>query len=150
VKVLADTSVWRMALRRKGPYDITKQLMDLIESSSVVMIGQVRQEILSGLIHEDMYFRLKESLFAFNDFITTTHDYETAARYYNVCRKHDAYGSYTDFFVCAVANNNNLPVFTVNKELERIAQYISVEIYRPSFKADQMVIPNITRRHGFF
>ena len=49
MKVLVDTSVWSLALRRKEQCEIAEKLADLILSSLVVMIGPVRQELLSGI-----------------------------------------------------------------------------------------------------
>ncbi len=51
MKVLADTSVWSLALRRKHPPQnpFVAELSELIREARVRMIGPVRQELLSGI-----------------------------------------------------------------------------------------------------
>jgi len=130
MKVLVDTSVWSLALRRKNPRGKTTQkLTDLILSSLVVMIGPVRQELLSGISHEDTFFNLKSKLEHFDDFTITTRDYETAAQFHNTCRKHGVQGSHIDFLICAVAHNNDLVIFTTDYDFENYAQYVPIRIF---------------------
>jgi len=62
MKVLVDTSVWSLALRRKEPSEITSKLSELILSSLIVMIGPIRQELLSGISNEDTFLELKTKL----------------------------------------------------------------------------------------
>jgi len=52
VKVLVDTSVWSLALRRRSPDregGIVRELRRLIAEFQVAMIGPFRQELLSGI-----------------------------------------------------------------------------------------------------
>ena len=62
MKVLVDTSVWSLALRRKEPSEIAKKLTDLILSSLIVMIGPGRQEVLSGIADKNAFLKLKTKL----------------------------------------------------------------------------------------
>jgi hypothetical protein len=51
LKVLADTSVWSLALRRSriaAGAETAQELARLIQSYRVVLIGPIRQELLSG------------------------------------------------------------------------------------------------------
>ena len=128
MKVLVDTSVWSLALRHKKQYETTDKLADLILSSLVVMIGPVRQELLSGISNEDTFLQLKTKLQAFDDFAITMHDYETAAQFYNICREYGVQGSHIDFLICAVAHNNNLLIFTVDKDFDHFAKYLPIRL----------------------
>ncbi len=65
MKVLVDTSVWSLAFRRKETGDIARKLTELILSSLVVMIGPVRQELLSGISDEEAFVKLKDKLQAY-------------------------------------------------------------------------------------
>jgi len=58
MKVLADTNVWSLALRRKVPPDniFVDTLHQLIKERQIQMLGAIRQEILSG-IREDAQFQ---------------------------------------------------------------------------------------------
>ena len=67
--VLVDTSVWSLAFRKKRPDSNDKKLIEylsfLIRNRYAVMIGPIRQEILSGISDEDKFRALKEALKAF-------------------------------------------------------------------------------------
>ena len=130
MKVLVDTPVWSLALRRKEQTETTAKLTELIQSSLIVMIGPVRQELLSGISNNDSFLRLKSKLEAFDDFTINTYDYETAAGFYNICRKRGVQGSHTDFLICAVAHNNDLLIFTTDKDFEGYADYLPIKLLK--------------------
>ena len=130
MKVLVDTSVWSLALRRKEPSEITSKLSELILSSLIVMIGPIRQELLSGISNEDTFLELKTKLKAFDDFVITMSDYETAAEFYNICRKHGVQGSHIDFLICAVASNNNLLIYTTDMDFKNFAKYLPIKLFK--------------------
>ena len=131
MKVLVDTSVWSLALRRKEKNVITNKLTELIGSSMIVMIGPVRQEILSGLSDRLIFDRLKSSLQSYDDLPITVRDYETAAEYYNTCRKNGIQGSHIDFLICSVACNNNLVIFTTDQDFQHYAKYLPIRLLKP-------------------
>jgi predicted nucleic acid-binding protein len=128
MKVLVDTSVWSYALRRNDKNDLARRLAGLILDSLVVMIGPVRQELLSGISNESVFSVLKEKLAQFDDLPITTEDYETAAQYYNTCRKHGVQGSHIDFLICAVAVNHELSIFTTDQDFTHYAKYLPVRL----------------------
>ena len=81
MRVLADTSVWSLALRRSRSAPVSgaaEELARLIRSYQVVIIGPVRQELLSGIRFAQQYERLRERLRAFPDLQIRTEDYELA------------------------------------------------------------------------
>ena len=98
MRVLVDTSVWSLALRRNQPADSPEvtELIELISEVRCQMIGPVRQELLSG-IKNQIHLR------AFPDLEVTTRDYETAAEFFNLCRGKGVQGSNTDFLICVIA-----------------------------------------------
>jgi len=51
MKVVVDTSVWSLALRRdkQSIFASAQELRQLIQDHRVQMIGPIRQEILSGI-----------------------------------------------------------------------------------------------------
>jgi len=129
MKVLVDTSVWSLALRRKEPSETAQKLADLITASLVVMIGSVRQELLSGISNENVFQRLKTKLGAFDDFPITTREYVTAAEFFNICRRNGIQGSHTDFLICAAAHNNDLRIFTTDDDFTRYAKYLPIRLF---------------------
>jgi len=100
MNVVVNTSVWSLALRRNTPNDvisIVNKLQNLIIDGRVVLLGVVRQEVLSGIRFQEQFIRLREYLRAFSDLQLTTEDYELAAEFFNTCRSHGIQGSNTDF-----------------------------------------------------
>ena len=129
MKVLVDTSVWSLVLRRNEPNDIAIRLSDLIFDNLVVIIGPIRQELLSGISDKNVFNNLRSKLQAFNDMPITSRDYETAAEYYNTCRKHGVQGSHTDFLICAVASNNKLLIYTTDQDFQLYARHLPIQLF---------------------
>jgi predicted nucleic acid-binding protein len=131
MKVLVDTSVWSLALRRNkivDRNDTTKNLTQLILDSMVVMIGPVRQELLSGISKDEDYAILKNKLKLFPDLPLNTHDYETAAGFFNSCKKNGVQGTHIDFLICAAAVNNDLIIYTTDKDFYHYAKHIPIRL----------------------
>ncbi|VAX23630.1 hypothetical protein MNBD_IGNAVI01-2345, partial [hydrothermal vent metagenome] len=99
MKVIVDTSIWSLALRRKKRRDYNEifQLEKLIDNYQTVMLGIIRQEILSGIKEQVQFNNLTEYLRAFPDHEITTKDHETAAEFFNICRKKGIQASNTDY-----------------------------------------------------
>lgn len=136
MKVLVDTSVWSIALRRKTlnaeEKAVVRKLAELIESLQIVIIGPVRQEVLSGIADEKQFELLKSKLAAFEDTPISTVDYEKAAFFYNICRINGIQGSHIDFLICAVAANNKLPIFTLDNDFLCYAKHLPITVYSSS------------------
>ena len=130
--VLVDTSAWSLAFRKKRPDSHDKKLIEyvtfLIRNHYAIMIGPIRQEILSGISDEHKFRKLQEALKAFPDFEITIEDYEQAAAYYNICRSHGIKGSHIDHLIYSVAHNNNFLIFTLDKEFEQYRKYNDIEL----------------------
>ncbi len=60
MRTIVDTSVWSLALRRRviQSSPVTQALRFLIEQGLAILLGPVRQEILSGIKHKDQFDRL--------------------------------------------------------------------------------------------
>jgi hypothetical protein len=126
--VLVDTSVWSLALRKKQRDEKDDKIIDrfskLITDIDIVIIGPIRQEILSGISDGKRFNDLKNRLSIFEDFKIETNDYELAAQYYNECRGNGIQGSHIDFLICAVAINNDMSIFTLDNDFQHYKKYI--------------------------
>jgi hypothetical protein len=126
MKVIVDTSVWSLAFRRNNQSDRHSAvilLRDLISDGRVILLGAVRQEILSGIRHVEQHAKLKKSLRAFPDLELAIEDYELASEYYNTCRQNGIQGANTDFLICAVAVRRDYRILTTDKDFENFRQY---------------------------
>jgi predicted nucleic acid-binding protein len=134
LKVLADTSVWSLVLRRSRMATGTgtaQELARLIQSYRVVLIGPIRQELLSGIRFEEQFSKLQDRLRAFPDMLLRTEDYELAARCFNRCRARGIQGSNTDFLICAVALSREIPVYTTDRDFDAYARQLGVALHVP-------------------
>jgi predicted nucleic acid-binding protein len=132
MKVIVDTCVWSLALRRNSSEDkkIVKELSELIKDVRVQLIGPIRQEILSGIKSDKQFEELSEYLSTFPDLTLETTDYEKAANFYNICRQKGIQGSNTDFLICAVSVNRDLEIFTIDKDFENFQKYLPIKLYK--------------------
>jgi hypothetical protein len=132
MKVIVDTCVWSMALRRSGQVQSppVEELRSLINDHRVQMIGPIRQEVLSGIRDASQFRRLSERLASFPDLPILTGDYVTAARYYNLCRGKGVQGSNTDFLICAVAVRSKCAVFTTDADFGMFAEHLPVVLHK--------------------
>jgi predicted nucleic acid-binding protein len=132
MKVIVDTSVWSLALRRSKEVDneYVEELEELIKEVRAQLIGPIRQEILNGIKSEKQYKILKKHLRAFKDLAIETEDYELAAEYFNTARKNGIQGSNTDFLLCAVSTRHRMPIFTTDKDFINFQSVIPIELHK--------------------
>lgn len=130
MKVLVDTSVWSLALRRRAPaHAAVDVLRRLVADGRAAMVGPVRQELLSGIRDRVDFLRLRDHLRAFPDESIVTADYERAAECFSVCRAKGVQGSNTDFLLCAVAERHRLPILTTDEDFTQFARVLPVALH---------------------
>lgn len=131
MNVLVDTSVWSLALRRRGlASEEALELSLLIEEGRAEIIGLIRQEILSGIRDHKQFELLKSRIGVFPDIFLRSRHFELAAEFSNQCRKHGILGSHTDFLICSVAHLEKLSVFTVDRDFEGYSKYLPLVLHR--------------------
>jgi len=131
VKVLVDTPIWSYALRTPNNkyQDEIDQLTSLIRDQRALIIGPIRQEILSGYSDLRKFKKIKEKLSYFENTPIQDIDYESAAEFCNQCRKKGIQGSHIDFLICAVAKRIDAPIFTTDKDFSHYQKAISIKLY---------------------
>ena len=129
MKVLVDTCVWSKTLRHKSPdSEITDKIKELIRDGRIVIIGPIRQELLSGISDISQFNRLKDMLSAFEDITLESKHFIKAAEFSNICRQKGVQGSTIDFLICAVASIENLIIFTTDKDFENYKKYLPIKL----------------------
>lgn len=131
MKVLVDTSVWSLALRRQSRAAVpeVEELRSLIDEGRVAIIGPIRQELLSGLRTIEAFERLRDHLRPYSDEPLETADFERAAEHFNTCRVRGVQGSNTDFLICAVSERHNLPILTTDADFSRFAAVLRITLH---------------------
>lgn len=134
MKLLVDTCVWSLSLRRRSKSALNeveqryvRSLAECIQEGRVAMIGPIRQEILSGVKDAGQFERLRSALDAFEDEPITTRDYEQAARSYNLCRSRGIECGSVGILICAVAAQNRWSILTSDSGLMRCVEALKAE-----------------------
>jgi predicted nucleic acid-binding protein len=134
MKTLIDTPVWSFLLRRDpaslsaAESAVLRRWLELARDDDIVLIGVVRQEILSGLRMEVGFNRLRAALFDFIDEPATTADHQRAAQMSNICRWEGVRGSPTDFLICAMAERLEAAILTTDHDFEHFARHLPLRI----------------------
>jgi predicted nucleic acid-binding protein len=89
----------------------------------------IDMELLSGISDETAFTELKSKLEPFDDLPIITRDYETAAQFYNICRKRGVQGSHIDFLICALAYSHDLLIFTADRDFRYFAEHLPIRLY---------------------
>jgi predicted nucleic acid-binding protein len=134
--VLVDTPIWSLALRRASKdlnpreQHLTAALRELIRDGRAIIVGPVRQELLSGIRQESAFKQLRDHLRAFDEPTLETEDYEEAARIHNRCRSRGIAGSPIDFLICAVAIRRDWQIFTLDQGFARCARVVPLKLHQ--------------------
>jgi predicted nucleic acid-binding protein len=137
VNVLADTSIWSLALRRKAQ-DLNAaeraavaELTNLIKEGRARIIGLVRQELLSGIKTSSQYEKLRGVLRSFPDEPASTSDYEAAAKAGNECRTKGVAVSVSDILICAIAIARDWSIFAADPDFKAYAEILPLKLHTP-------------------
>ena len=137
MNVVVDTPVWSLALRRSRQHlsseeaGFRRALAELIRESRVLMIGPIRQELLSGIREEAQFVRLRDELRAFKDIEIQTPHYEFAAQMSNICRSRGVATSPVDMLICAIAQQLGAAIFTTDRDYEHYSKVLGVRLFTP-------------------
>jgi predicted nucleic acid-binding protein len=135
VNILVDTTIWSLALRRRRlgfkEKILVDELAELVLELRAVLIGPVRQEVLSGIPDPKDFEVVRQHLAAFSDLPIVEEDYEEAARVFNACRKKGVQGSHVDFLICAIALRHSAAVFTTDKDFTNYAKHLNLKLHKP-------------------
>lgn len=135
MKVLVDTCIWSLALRRsrKSAAMMPEEqkslasLTEAIQDGRVAIIGPIRQELLSGIKDQAQFKRVSEALDAFPDEPLTTVSYVEAARLYNLCRSHGVECGPVDMLICAAAALNHWAILTNDGGIKQCIEALKTE-----------------------
>jgi predicted nucleic acid-binding protein len=132
VRILVDTSIWSLALRRKhglagmneGEKRLVAALAEGIRDGRIAVVGPIRQEVLSGVKHEAQFDKLRRALAAFPDAPIEPEDYVQAARFDNLCRAAGVQCGTVDMLLIAVAWRSGWTILTKDDGLARCIEAV--------------------------
>ena len=131
MKIIVDTPIWSYALRskREGFEQHVKEFETLIADQRVLIIGPIRQEVLSGYSDIRKFEKLEKKLKYFENTPIVADDYVQAAKFSNICRKNGVQGSHVDFLICSVAYRLKTQIFTTDKDFVHYQNYLPVQLF---------------------
>jgi len=124
MKVLIDTCIWSLALRRNT-------IIDAPHVRELAALTKEFRVILSGVKSKKTYDLLKTNLGGFPDLMLKTEVFEEAALIYNINRKKGIQGSNTDFLLCAVSIMYEMPIFTADKNFLLFQKHSPIRLHSP-------------------
>ena len=137
MRVIVDTNIWSLALRRRAKKlssderALVAECKELVGEGRAVLLGVVRQEVLSGVSRPAHFEALSAKLRQFDDEPVTRSDHEHAAACFNRCRAKGVQGSVVDMLICAVAERRGAAVFTTDADFSRYAKYLPFSLHSP-------------------
>ncbi|MBI5417315.1 PIN domain-containing protein [Candidatus Poribacteria bacterium] len=130
MKILVDTCVWSQVLRYKNlNLTLESKLKEFIKDNRIVIIGPIRQELLSGISNESQFESLKEHLSYFEDVPLSSEHFVKAAEFSNMCRINGIQGSTTDFLICAIAYLEKLVIFTTDLDFNNYKNFLPIKLF---------------------
>ena len=133
--IIVDTTIWSKAYRRKKTVsedqDIISALKNILDREEEILIGPVRQELLSGISNKILFHELLNKLRGFNNYEVQLADHDLAAEYFNICLNNGIQGSQTDYLICAIGYRYNLQIFTNDKDFNNYKKFLPIKLYNP-------------------
>lgn len=134
MKVIVDTCVWSLSLRRRnqsllnaGEQQMLTELREAIQNRRATILGPIRQEILSGIRDALQFNKTVGLLDPFRDEEIETSDHIEAARLFNLCQDHGVQCGPVDILICAVAARNRYEILTNDQGLLRCIEVLKAQ-----------------------
>jgi predicted nucleic acid-binding protein len=118
-------------------------LTEAIENTRAIVVGPVRQEVLSGIRHVKQFEKIRASLEAFPDAIIEPGDYVEAARLDNLCRAVGVQCGGVDMLLCAVVVRNGWSLLTNDEGIIRCISVLDPSLIatRPERRGQGLLEP---------
>lgn len=131
MRVLVDTSVWSLALRKKGPTDhpcVQKLAALLSRNEDVVLTGLILQEMLQAFRTDTTFRRVVNYFKPFPLLEFHRSDFVAAARLHRKCAAKGISASTADCQIAIASVENGCPLLTADKDFQRIARCSSLKL----------------------
>jgi predicted nucleic acid-binding protein len=131
MRVIVDTSVWSLLLRRRTEQEHPKaeQLRTLLkEGHSIFLIGSILQEVLQGIRGSEEFEKVKASLSAAPMIALQPDDYVAAAEIWNRCRSEGRQVTTVDAQIAAACVRYDCLLLTRDSDFDYIASVSKLEL----------------------
>lgn len=137
MQLLVDTPVWSLLVRRRAGSrrDVEeaalRHLREAARTNQAVLLGPVRQEVLSGIATVEQFREVRDALRPFGDLPMLIADYESAAENFNLCKSRGVQATHVDVLLCAVARRLDVPVLTLDNDFTHYRTVLGVTVLDP-------------------
>lgn len=134
MKLLVDTSVWSLALRRDGPsLDAAVVALQgaLLGSEPVVTTGFVLQELLQGFSGPKAAAAIVERFRALPMIQHDRQDHIAAAEVRNVCRRSGVQIGTIDALLIQLCGRHELTLLSTDQDFVHAAAHVPFSLWRP-------------------
>ncbi len=137
MSVLVDTPLWSLALRRPAARLSPEEQRHvaewtaLVDDDEAVLIGPVRQEVLTGIRSEAMFERIRLALRDYPDELLSVEDFEAGAHAANVCRAAGVAGSTVDVLICGAALRREAAIYSLDRDFVAYARHLPLRLHAP-------------------
>jgi predicted nucleic acid-binding protein len=124
VKVVVDTSVWSLSLRKDKPSNhvvVKKLAMLLEENMDVFIIGVILQEVLQAFRHEKTFQKLVKEFDSLPLLAVKKEDYVSAAKLRRKCAGKGISASTIDCLIASMTVSSGSHLLTADKDFSYIA-----------------------------
>jgi hypothetical protein len=131
MKVLVDTSVWSLSLRKKGPvnHPAVKKLFALLdEGEDVAITGTILQEVLQAFKNSGTAQRVARNFEALPLLALSRSEYMKAAAIHRKCASKGVAASTVDCQIAEAAIYHGYVLLTADKDFDRIANHTGLKL----------------------
>jgi predicted nucleic acid-binding protein len=132
MRILVDTSIWSLALRRpSGVVNEEAVLLKTIieQGEDIYLLGIIVQEVLQGIRSSKDFLALKEYFKAFPLIDLNREDYVKAAELKNQLIRKGKQGSTIDALIASAAISHRCHLFTADKHFIHIAEHSELKLF---------------------
>ena len=132
MRILVDTSIWSLALRRPSGVvnEETLLLKTIIEQGEdIYLLGIILQEVLQGIRNPKDFLALRKYFEAFPLIDLTREDYVRAAELKNHLIGKGKQGSTIDVLIASAAISHHCHLFTADKHFTHISEHSELKLF---------------------
>ncbi len=131
MRFLVDTSVWSLALRRKGPAEhpaVRKLAMLLEHDEELALTATILQEVLQGFRDDASFRRLEAHLRSIPILPLEREVAVLAARIHRLCAARGVAATTVDCQIAAAASAHRCHLLTADRDFEHIARVFPLKL----------------------
>ena len=134
MSLLVDTSVWSLALRRDTPPNVPEvgALHDaLAGGDTVATAGIVLQELLQGVVREQVRTHMIDTFTALEYLVPTREDHIAAAQVRTMLRSVGVQVGTIDALIARLASAGGHTLLTTDRDFVLAARHIDLRLWQP-------------------